>query len=221
MNKWIIAGLLLVGASSASAQSFYSSHPDQTYRNDGLAEFKKGNYKEAAHFFRLAARYAEKSSQFSLGLLYLEGQGVEHDPASAYAWLDLASERGYPQFLAKREEVWNMLTAAERDRAVQVGTALYAEYGDSVAKPRLEQLLIAARRNVTGSHTGFIGSLYVHRNDGINGGKIGGGFLDPDYYADWNWKPGAYWQAQDNLWQPSGNVEVGPLRAPEVANKDK
>jgi TPR repeat protein len=44
--------------------------------------------------------YADKPSQLSIGFLYLNGEGVEKDPVTALAWFELASERGYPMYVA-------------------------------------------------------------------------------------------------------------------------
>jgi hypothetical protein len=97
----------------------------------------------------------------------LEGlPGTAPDPALAYAWADLAAERGYPEFLGVRERVWAPLDESQRQRALELGASLYAQYGDAVAKPRLERLLRSGLARKTGTHTGSrVGALAVVRVD--------------------------------------------------------
>jgi hypothetical protein len=143
--------------------------------------------------------------------MYEQGQGVVADPARAYAWLDLAAERGYAEILVRREQVWEQLDAAQKHEAIAIGKTLYAEYGDAVAKPRLERELLTAYRRATGSRTGFTAD-YVEVARGCPGGgpeilsrmcKVG------EYYDRVYWNPDLYWQAEDALW--NGTVTVGPL----------
>ncbi len=47
-----------------------------------------------------------------------------------------------------------MLDEPGRERAIEVGTALYAEFGDETAKPRLENLLRLGLSRKTGTRTG-------------------------------------------------------------------
>jgi TPR repeat protein len=49
----------------------------------------------AAKWLTLGADRGDAESQHLLGLLYLDGKGVERKPADAYKWLLLSSERGH------------------------------------------------------------------------------------------------------------------------------
>src|SRR3546814_9279963 len=62
------------------------------------------------------------------------GDGVERDRALAYAWMDLAAERGYAGFLGLRERYWSALDEAGRARALEAGQEVYAHYGDAAAR---------------------------------------------------------------------------------------
>ena len=83
-----------------------------------------------------------------------DGLGRAADAAEAYAWADLAAERGYREFLVLRERIWEGLDETQRGRALALGTQLYAEYGDAVAKPRLERLLRIGLAQKTGTRSG-------------------------------------------------------------------
>lgn len=200
-------------ATILSSQGFLSAHPDMMWRLEGLQARERGKYEEMQTFWRRAARYGDKPSQGLLGEAFWEGHGVAVDRALAYAWMDLAAERGYPFLLAKREHYWNALTPEERERALVAGKELYAEYGDEVAKPRLEAVLRRERRNVTGSRTGATGNLQI-----IVPTPGGSRSIDSaHYYADKFWEPALYWRWQDNDWRDPGlgTVEIGEIRVDE------
>ena len=112
--------------------------------------------------------------------------------------------------LAKREGYWNAMNIAERELALTLGKSLYAEFGDAVAKPRLEWKLRRAKYERTGSNVGFVGPLTVTLNVENEAVRVQGrAYYEPRY-----WEPEQYWRLQDAEWQRdrAGRVEVGPLR---------
>lgn len=139
---------------TAGAGSYDRYHPDQHFRAEAIEAASEGRHDAAVAAFLRAARYADKGSQLALALAYWNGEGVPVDRPRAYAWADLASERGYPAFLAVRETYWGELDEAQREEARRIGAELVAEYGDAVAKKRLERLLFQGSRQKTGSRTG-------------------------------------------------------------------
>jgi hypothetical protein len=149
----IVLGALLF-PSLAAAESFDAFHPDQQNRKIALEAYEKGDTTKAAVHFRRAARFADKPSQLALALMYADGVGVAKDPALAYAWADLAAERGYPDFLAIRERYWAALDEAAQVRAKAAGEKLYEEFRDARAKKRLEMQLRRGLSQKTGSRTG-------------------------------------------------------------------
>lgn len=188
---------------------FLSAHPDLRYRLLGMEEFKQGRYEDAFRFFQRSSFYADKPSQGMVAEMLWNGQGVAKDPVLAYAWMDLAAERGYAGFLGLRERYWNALSAAERERAITDGAAIYAKYGDTAAQPRLATVLRRERRNITGSRTGFAGNvqIYVPGPGGfeqIDGSK----FFDERY-----WDPKQYQAWHDSIWMKPriGRVSVGEV----------
>ena len=159
--------LLVLAAPAALAGSFSAYHPDQYQFQQAMAAFERGRHAESAAHFRRAARYADKPSQLALAVMARDGIGRARDLAEAYAWADLAAERGYHSFLREREAIWGRLTPEERRRAIELGTVLYEEYGDAIAKPRLERLLRIGRSKQTGTRTrsGATSTGVVHLTD--------------------------------------------------------
>ena len=108
--------------------SFLRYHPDLKHRLTGLEYLEQGAALEAYREFEKAARYADKMSQGMVAELLWTGAVEGADRAVAYAWMDLAAERGYRTFIVQRERYWDALDAGQRERALEVGQAIYAEY---------------------------------------------------------------------------------------------
>lgn len=183
-------------------------HPNELWRVRALRALKLGQVERAVDAFRMAAGYADKYSQHALSLLYWHGAGVARDRALAYAWSDLAAERGYRDLLLVRERMWSELGEAERNRARELGPDMYARFGDVVAQPRMEWELRKARVRVTGSRLGFEMDR-VQFPDNLHD-------VDPrDVFARERWKPADYWEAEGRTW--SGKVLVLPVERADPA----
>ncbi|HJS35651.1 MAG TPA: hypothetical protein VJ766_09180, partial [Pseudoxanthomonas sp.] len=182
----------------ASIGGFRSHHPDIRWRYLALSSYRKGRYDKAARRFRKAAHYADKPAQAMLAEMYWSGIGVPRDRPLAYAWMDLAAEREYPDFVEFRKRYWAQMTEAEQERALQVGKQLRHDYSDAVAKRRTELEMRRGRRFVTGSRTGFIGLLDIQATT-YDGRPVQ--LRGDQYYADEYWKPFAYWRLQDQIWR--------------------
>jgi hypothetical protein len=196
-----------------SSHGFLSAHPDLRYRREGVVAYQDGEYEAAADYFRRAARYADKASQAMYAEMLWNGIGVPRDHALAYVWMDLAAERGYRDFLVRREYYWSQLSEAQREHALEVGRALYEEYGDAAAKPRLEKKLRLATRSVTGSRVGFVGNLQIVVPTPTGSMTIDGN----TYYDERFWEPEQYWAWQDQVWgEPrKGKVTILPMEVAE------
>ena len=193
-------------------EGFLAAHPDIRWRREGLHAFHDRNYTEAYEYFRRAASYADKASMAMLAEMYWKGLGVAQDRPIAYAWMDLAAERMYPNFTILRERYWRELGKAEQDAAIERGQALLAEFGDDAAKPRLEKVLRKEGRQVTGSRTGSVGFVRIIPMTGPMAGK-GQVMRAEDYYRKDYWDPARYWAWQDEVWKApqKENVDVGDV----------
>ena len=145
---------------------FAQSHPDLRYRLSAIGNIDEGRTVEAWRDLQHAARFGDKASQAMIAeALWLGSLGQGKDRALAYAWMDLAAERGHSMLVAKREIYWQGLSAAERERALSQGEQVYAEFGDAVALPRLSQRLDNGRRQQTGSRLGSKTGAHVYLAD--------------------------------------------------------
>jgi hypothetical protein len=187
--------------------SFLAAHPDLKHRRVGLLAWENGDAALAFRQFRRAAHYADKPSQAMIAEMLWQGSGVEPDHAQAYAWMDLAAERGQRHFVLERERYWQQLDAEQRERALALGAEIYARFGDAAAKPRLERQLQKAKYERTGSNVGFLGPLSIKLNvDGKPVKVYGETYYRPEY-----WEPGRYWAWTEAEFEARGSVEVGAL----------
>ena len=195
-------------------EGFLAAHPDLRWRAEGVCDYAAGRYAVALSELKRAARYADKPAQAMVAEMYWEGVGVPRDRVLGYAWMDIAAERLYHDFVVHREAYWNALSAAERKDAIARGQAVLAEYGDDAAKPRLEKVLRREGRNVTGSRVGFTGNLRIIPFTGPLAGT--GMTISGDrYYAPEYWQPKAYWELQDRIWKAppkTPRIDIGPIR---------
>jgi hypothetical protein len=199
----------------ANASTWF--HPDLFGEFAGMRDYAHRQYASALKNFEGGAYYADKFSQLTIGLMYLNGEGTKKDPVTAYAWIDLASERGYPDFVATRDRLRGELTAEQFAKAMQLRSSLGERYGDVVAKPRLVGQLRLGMMQMTGSHTGF-GSEMNHLNaKGTCGPLVIAGGADVSeagcggdgIYARERWDPDLYFASRDR--QFKATVTVGPL----------
>ncbi len=193
-------------------EGFLAAHPDIRWRREGLHAFHNKRYDEALDCFRRAATYADKASMAMLAEMHWEGLGVPRDRPIAYAWMDLAAERMYPNFTILRERYWRELSKEEQEAAIERGQALLAEFGDAAARPRLERILRTEGRKVTGSRTGSVGFVRIVPMTGPMAGK-GQVMRADDYYRRDYWDPQRYWAWQDEVWKAprKENVDVGDV----------
>lgn len=190
---------------------FLHYHPDLRHRRDGFLALERGAFDLALRYFTRAAYFGDKAAQAMVAQMYRDGTGVVQDRSLAYAWMDLAAERGYPVFVAYRERFWGDLSAAERERAVEVGGTVYSEYGDKVAKPRMEHMLRKGRMDFTGSRVGYVPFGLEVKVVSPTGGWMT--IPDDKAYEKRFWHASDYFEWQDAVFRRPvrGAVEVGPI----------
>lgn len=210
-------------------------HPDLAGEFNGLRYYAHGDFGSAIAQFVSGAYYADKLSQLSIGLMYLNGEGLAKDPVAAYAWVDLAAERGYADYLATRDRIKASLDEAQLHQADALRAQLGRVFADEVAKPRLaRQLRWGMENSFTGSRVGFDygaddGFTYVyagHSADHIrqcSGPTISLGYITAPItgcgggqrFSPAFWDPNKYFVSRDAVWK--AEVTVGPLKEEKAA----
>ncbi|MFT3790649.1 MAG: hypothetical protein QM741_06145 [Rudaea sp.] len=222
-RKYIFLFLILIlhGTVNASENiiinsiDYLSSHPDSRYRISGLKRYKARNFAEAFEDFHKAARYADKLSQASIAMMLWDGIGVRQNRTEAYAWMDLAAERGYRQFVVLQKYYWQNLNEKERNTALQVSKEVFENYGDTVAKPRLEselkKVMPATGTRLKGAAAGAGNSVRIHLKGPTT--DITEYSVDSaEYYSPHYWDPKEYWSWVDTQYQKDlrPDVTIGP-----------
>ncbi|GGA80305.1 hypothetical protein GCM10011521_18220 [Arenimonas soli] len=193
----------------AQSDLFLQAHPDLHMRLRGLDKLDKGELDGAIEDFREAARHSDKPAQAILAELHWTGRGVPRDRGLAYVWMDLAAERGYPLMVAKREQYWRELEPDERETALAHGEDFYDQFGDAVARPRLEVLMKRAKINFRRSraHSAGVDGVNVLVGDKFH--RIRGRLFHDEKF----WTPEGYFAWQDDLGhgRGEGRVDVGEV----------
>jgi uncharacterized protein len=104
-----------------------ASSPLRANLEQGLDAYKRGDFGTALRAFREAAEAGEETAMFSLGFMYLRGEGIEADASQAAHWLRLAAERG----IAPAQHSLALLYY--EGRGVERNTAVAANYFESAA----------------------------------------------------------------------------------------
>lgn len=209
-------------------------HPDQFGQFAGMRHYAHHEYKDALKYFEVGAFYADKMSQLSIGLMHLNGEGTNKDPIAAYAWLDIAAERDYPDFVATRDRVKSELTADQMQKAVALRAELAEKYADAVAKPRMAKQLKLGQMQLTGSRTGFdygVSQLSTKPDCApsvVVGGQetpsAGCGFSTMNTKARWD--PDQYFASRDAEYKATVSVgaveqQANPVDKPAVPDAQK
>ena len=228
-------GMRRIDQDIVESEGFVSSHPDLVNRHKARVELNRQNLPAAITYLRRAANYGDKVSQAIMAELLWSGDGIEQDRALAYAWMDLAAERGSLTLLAKREAYWQQLSPEEQARALAVGQEVYAHYGDEVAQPRQERIMLRERRKSTDSRLGKTGlgahiclgarvdHNKAHEKSSVTASIECEATVDSSaYYHDRFWEPEQYWAWQAEVIEYTftegrgrmPHVEVGSATAP-------
>lgn len=186
---------------------FLNGHPDLRFRLLGLEKHKAGDREKAFQYFQYASFYGDKPSQGMVAEMLWTGVGTTQDRPLAYAWMDLAAERGYEGFAGLRERYWTELSESERAKAISLGEDIYARYGDAATLPRIATKLRRERRALTGSRTGFAGNVKIIVPTASGTTQIDG----TKFYDDRYWDPDKYQAWQDSVWMKPriATVNVG------------
>ena len=212
-------GICLLPASPpalAASEAYVDSsvHYDQVFRWRAMEAFHAGNVASAIRNFERAARYADKPSQFALGAIYLNGDGVPRDRALAFAWYDVAAERGYEEVVEQRDRLWSQLTDGERAAALVLSKRILARYGDAKAKPRHRSKTLAALQHSLGKSKSVRDDVIVTDLANCGAGRVdftrGNPCSEREFFSS-RFDPKHYWAVQDANWGVGGIVEVGPV----------
>jgi len=79
----------------------FECSPGRALYNKGLAHYLVGQYRNAILEWELSASHNFVRSEYSLGIAYMNGEGVDKDPVVGFSWLLRAAEQAFPQAQAR------------------------------------------------------------------------------------------------------------------------
>ena len=83
--------------------------------------------KQAFEWWKKAAFQGDSAAQFSLGVMYLNGQGISKDEVQAYVWLNLAGANNISAAAEIRKQLDVSLSPQQKAEAQKLSAELFAK----------------------------------------------------------------------------------------------
>jgi localization factor PodJL len=132
----------------------------------------KPDYTSAATWFRKAAEYGVRDSQYNLAVLQARGLGVTQDLNQAYGWFAAAAAQGDDDAGRKRDEVAGKLAPKDLAAARSAAEAWKARVPDAAVNdppaPRVETAANPGAMSLIGAPP----PLGVGKGTGMGTGKV-------------------------------------------------
>lgn len=187
----------------------YDEHtPGARHMEAGQRSYAAGHFGSAMAKYKTAARWADKFAQYNIGVMYLRAEGVEFDPVKAWAWLELAAEREYPQLVEAADDLYALLDEQQQaDGRDYLERELLPRFGDETRIEATARKMRQDRRKATGSRAGGRAFLsYLTIIDGSGQTRRG-----DEYYAaeKWDFERIVDYETRVMFGIANGNVELG------------
>ncbi|MBP3298466.1 MAG: sel1 repeat family protein [Muribaculaceae bacterium] len=103
MKKLFLSILICIGAiayvyadtSAGNGNVIPAAGNTDGYYELGMSLYEQGDYKEALKQFGMSAKEGNHDAQYQIGLMFLEGKGVNANPADAAYWFRKAAQNGH------------------------------------------------------------------------------------------------------------------------------
>ena len=128
----VLALALLLAPALGLARDGFERLKYRDYRNllkDGFLAYQKDDYELAFKLVRRNACGGDKGSQFTLGGMYLMGQGTEPDALRAYAWMRASAESGDLQFKQAADKLLAQIPPLHLESATMLANTTLEKYG--------------------------------------------------------------------------------------------
>jgi len=98
LKKVILSASLTLFCIGSLVSPIVSAAPAKTGLSNyslGVEAYRQGEFRRAFDAWSLGAYEGDAEAQYNLGVLYLEGRGVERNPEQAHGWFLRAAEKGH------------------------------------------------------------------------------------------------------------------------------
>ncbi|HEY4143671.1 SEL1-like repeat protein [Pinirhizobacter sp.] len=144
--------------------------PGRYYMCEAQRDFWLGRQDQSMEMMRDAAAWGSKQAQYTLGIMYFNGQRTPVNRPLGLAWLAIAAERHDPNFEPAFISAFRDVTPAERDQANELWRQMLPKYADRVAAKRARTRYDREMRPLEYGMD-FGGQLYL---SGLTFGELGG-----------------------------------------------
>ena len=150
----VLTSLVLLFAGTAQSASINLMTPDVKELGLGVKSYDKGRKEYAMQKFLSAAKWGNKDAQYTIAVMYIEGDGVAVDYPRAHAWMSLAATQDNPGRSDTRNRLWEFLDDDAKAEARNIYKELNPTYGDLAALAKRDAWARKEKRSITGSRTG-------------------------------------------------------------------
>jgi len=147
--------------------------PGPYYRCEAARHFWLGDQGLTIERLQDAAAWGDKQAQFSLGVMYFNGDQAPKDRPRGIAWLALASERHNPRIEPVFVSAYRQATADERAQANTIWLGLKPTYADAATAHRAQLRYARGTADIRdaadrGGSVYLAGLTYGHQGPGSN-----------------------------------------------------
>jgi hypothetical protein len=130
--------------------------PDRIFMSYAIKAYRDGYNQSAYTNFKKAAALGNALSQRYVGLMYVNGLGVEKDLVKGYAWLKLAAHDNTQRNKKLEQQVFKLLSKEQLKQAQIEYDLVNKEYGSIAALTRRDRWVHKQKMKMTGSRTGSL-----------------------------------------------------------------
>ncbi|MBV1909496.1 MAG: SEL1-like repeat protein [Kangiellaceae bacterium] len=98
----------------------------------GDKAIKLKNYEKAFKHLEIASKLGNKTAQYSLAILYMNGLGVEKDYNQAYLWLNVASEAKVSKWRKLRDKLKTAFSEEQKSALAPHVESYLNKYGEKI-----------------------------------------------------------------------------------------
>ena len=124
-----IIGCAAAGTASDPAFERMTSADYAVLMRDSTHTYNRKDYAQAFPLMQRLACGGDKSSQFTLGGMYILGQGVGKDELEGYAWIKLAAEFSFTDYTSLAGKLTQALSDEQRAKGDARAEELRRQYG--------------------------------------------------------------------------------------------
>jgi TPR repeat protein len=130
--------------------------PDKYLLSQAVKSYQAGGNQTALSYFKKSSSLGNAMAQRYVGLMYVNGLGVNKDYVTGYAWLKLAAHDNTQKNKDLRDQVYKLLTELQKEQSVNVYDTINNQYGEIAALTRRDRWVRKQKMKMTGSRTGSL-----------------------------------------------------------------